>query len=485
MILFARTAAAQVYDVISVFNHNDGSGPSAALIQGTDGNLYGTTTYGGAKGLGTVFKIDLSGPTLTTLHTFASTDGANPTGRLIQGLDGDLYGTTVLGGANAAGTIFRMGTGGGHFTTIHSFVSTEGAYPYSGLIQGPDGFLYGTTYEGGANTAGMIYKIRPGGGGFTVLHNFAYADGAFPYAGLILGTDGKLYGTTVEGGADGVGTLYQMDTNGKTLTNIYHFDTTHGSDPYGGLIQATDGYLYGTTTFGGSYGVGTIFKVHTGGAGFVVLHYFGNGTGAQPYAGLLQGTDGNLYGTATYGGSLDLGTVFKFDIANDTAVVLHEFSGTEGSYSTAGLLQASNGNFYGVATSGGSGAAGVVFGIVQTCFTDVQPSDPFSAFICKITQDGIAAGCGGGKYCPDDPVTRAQMAVFLLRAEHGSSYTPPACTPPGTFADVPCPGGFAVDWVEQLSTEGVTAGCGGGNYCPDDASSRGQMAVFLVKTFGL
>jgi len=118
---------------------------------------------------------------------------------------------------------------------------------------------------------------------------------------------------------------------------------------------------------------------------------------------------------------------------------------------------------------------------LQVDFHDVPSADPFYTFVCAVGHDGITAGCGVGNYCPGDPVTRAQMAVFLLRGEHGSSYAPPACSPPGSFGDVPCPGGFAVDWIEQLSSEGITAGCGGGNYCPGDPVTRAQMAVFLLR----
>ncbi|MGH9364815.1 MAG: S-layer homology domain-containing protein [Thermoanaerobaculia bacterium] len=182
----------------------------------------------------------------------------------------------------------------------------------------------------------------------------------------------------------------------------------------------------------------------------------------------------------------EYGTIFKIDTNGTTLTTLHSFAGSDGAYPYAGLIQATDGNLYGTASGVGSGGWGVVFRI-SFCpsFNDVPPTDPYYTFICTIAQAGITSGCGGGNYCPDDPVTRAQMAVFLLRAEHGSSYTPPACTPPGTFGDVPCPGGFDVDWIEQLFAEGVTGGCGGGNYCPDNANTRAQMAVFLVVTFGL
>jgi hypothetical protein len=116
---------------------------------------------------------------------------------------------------------------------------------------------------------------------------------------------------------------------------------------------------------------------------------------------------------------------------------------------------------------------------VGASFGDVPTADPFYAFIETVLHNGVTAGCGAGVYCPPAPVTRAQMAVFLLKAEHGASYAPPACT--GVFADVPCPGGFAADWIEQLATEGITGGCGSGNYCPNDPVTRAQMAVFLLK----
>jgi uncharacterized repeat protein (TIGR03803 family) len=440
--LFGEAAVAQTYDVLTydvlkAFNTSDGANPYAALIQAADGNLYGTTSSG-SSGHGTIFKLDTTGTTFATLHSFAGSDGdgANPYAGLIQDTVGNLYGTTdELVDADyyppydvSSGTIFKLDTTGTTFTTLHSF-GLPVASPHAGLIQGTDGNLYGTTYQGGSNYAGTIFKIDTTGATFATLHSFAGSDGAFPWAGLIQGTDGNLYGTT-SGFTGNYGTIFKINTTGTTFTTLHSFAGSDGANPYASLIQGADGNLYGTTSDGGTSNYGTIFKIDTTGTTFATLHSFAGSDGANPYAGLIQGTGGNFYGTAQHGGPAGGGVVFKFGLG---------------------------------------------------CFFDVPPTDLFSPFICTVARDGITAGCGGDNYCPDSPITRAQMAVFLLKAEHGSSYTPPACK--GIFLDVECTPtpAFAVDWIEQLSTEGITGGCGGGDYCPTDPVTRAQMAVFLLR----
>ena len=243
----AITLPAQTFTTLHSFDGTDGAAPYAGLVQATDGNLYGTTTYYGANDVGTVFKITTSG-TLTTLHSFDNTDGASPYAGLVQATDGNLYGTTYEGGANGYGTVFKITTSG-TLTTLHSFDNTDGASPYAGLVQATDGNLYGTTYEGGANGYGTVFKITTSGT-LTTLHSFDYTDGASPYAGLIQATDGKLYGTTYEGGANVLnGTVFKITTSG-TLTTLHNFCSlsgcTDGASPYAGLVQATNGDLYGT-----------------------------------------------------------------------------------------------------------------------------------------------------------------------------------------------------------------------------------------------
>src|SRR3984957_20281827 len=240
----AGAASAQSLAVLHTFASEGAINPAAALIQATDGNFYGTTI----GGLGAVFKMTPGG-TLTILHEFTggTTDGANPYAGLIQGKDGNFYGTTGEGGTLGEGTVSTM-TPSGTVTLLHSFnSSTDGGYPQAGLIQGTDGNFYGTTEEGGpASFGGTVFKMTPGGT-LTILHAFTggTTDGAFPYAGLIQGTDGNFYGTTAGGGTANQGTVFKV-TPGGVLTILHAFtgETTDGAYPYATLIQATDGNFY-------------------------------------------------------------------------------------------------------------------------------------------------------------------------------------------------------------------------------------------------
>jgi uncharacterized repeat protein (TIGR03803 family) len=299
------------------------------LVQATDGNFYGTTAYGGASancylGCGTVFKITPLG-TLTTLHSFNGTDGEFPFAGLVQGTDGNLHGTTTAGGANGRGTVFSI-TSAGSLTTIYSFCAqsncTDGANPYGDLVQATKGNFYGTTSAGGANGQGTVFSITPGGF-LTTIYSFCAqsncTDGANPYGGLVQATNANLYGTTA-GGGNGGGTVFSI-TPGGSLTTIYSFcaliQCTDGFGPAAVLVQA-DGNFYGTTGDGGDAtncnpGCGTVFRV-TAGGGFTTLYAFDFTHGAYPW-GLVQATDGNFYGATEQGGAYGTGTVFKLGVA--------------------------------------------------------------------------------------------------------------------------------------------------------------------------
>ena len=366
--LFGPAAVAQTYDVLTYFHGVDVSS-RANLIRGADGRLYGTTPGGGSNGYGMIFKIDIDGATFTTLHSFSNSDGANPWGTLIQAADGDLYGTTSQGGANGFGTIFKIDINGATLTTLHSFAISDGSNPEAGLIQGADGELYGTTYRGGANGYGTAFKIDTSGATLTTLHSFLFSGGGFPTAGLIQGTDGKLYGTTQEGGASYWGTIFKLDTDGATFTTLHSFVMSDGAWPYASLIQGTDGNLYGTTYHGGipcsgDLACGTVFRIATDGTAFATLHQFAGPDGVFPYGGLIQGTDGELYGTASSGGNVaGIGTIFKVDTAGATLTTLHDFVGDDGAFPLAGLVPGTDGNLYGTTATGGANgnAGGTIF----------------------------------------------------------------------------------------------------------------------------
>ncbi|HXI85161.1 MAG TPA: choice-of-anchor tandem repeat GloVer-containing protein [Verrucomicrobiae bacterium] len=323
----------------------DGSTPYAGLVQLGDGNLYGTTAYGGTStncptGCGTIFRISPSG-VYTNLHSFVGspTDGANPADRPVQGSDGFLYGTTYYGGTSmnctsGCGTIFRISTSGG-YTNLHSFVGppADGASPYAELVQGSDGNLYGTTYAGGTSTncglpgCGTVFRISPSGG-YANLYSFGGfpTDGAAPYAGLVLGSDGNFYGTTSDGGTStncpgtfgipsGCGTVFRINPNGNE-TNLHSF-TSHpdGSHPLASLVQGSDGNFYGTTQGGGTNipFQGIVFRISPSGSETNLYSFAGfPNSGFDPFGRMVQASDGNFYGTTIYGGINKSGTVFRF-----------------------------------------------------------------------------------------------------------------------------------------------------------------------------
>jgi uncharacterized repeat protein (TIGR03803 family) len=352
-----RIDAARTLTTVHRFNQSDGAYPSGELTQGSDGSFYGTTKNGGAAGYGTVFKIDALGA-LTILHSFDSTSGAHPSGSLIQASNGSFYGTTVSGGAFGSGTIFKFDTAGA-VTTFHSFKYKDGGSASGGVIEGRDGSFYGTTSQGGALGAGSIFRIDPAGT-LTPLHGFGAVAPRNPQAGLIQAVDGSFLGTTSEGGTANRGTVFKVDAG--TLTILHSFASAEGASPRARLLQASDGSFYGTTDGGGaSSGYGTIFKIDAVGT-LTTLHRFNNSSGTNPSGGLIEGGDGSFYGTTFYGGATGLGTVFKIDAAG-TLTTLHNFNYVDGMWPSGGVIEGSDLSLYGVASSGGAHGCGTVFKI--------------------------------------------------------------------------------------------------------------------------
>jgi uncharacterized repeat protein (TIGR03803 family) len=330
---------AQSFHTLVNFDGTNGASPDLmSLVQGTDGRFYGTTIYGGANGVGTVFKMTAGG-VLTTLHSFDGTDGNYPNGTLVQATDGDFYGTTSYGGdsnscASGCGTVFKM-TAGGVLTTLHSFDSTDGRYPNGGLVQGGDGNFYGTTFNEGSHNdcaggrCGTVFKITPNGT-LTTLHDFVGSDGENPEAGLVQGSDGNFYGTTYGGGTYKFlyGTVFKI-TAGGTLTTLHSFVGTDGENPKAGLVQGSDGNFYGTTSYGGRHGGGAVFKMTADGA-LTTLHSFDGSDGDTPFGGLVQATNGLFYGTTSSGGARHDGTVFSVSVGLASFVETQPTSGKVG-----------------------------------------------------------------------------------------------------------------------------------------------------------
>jgi uncharacterized repeat protein (TIGR03803 family) len=357
-------STAQTFRTLVTFS-GSGQPYDSPLIQGTDGHFYGTTSS-----VGTVFKITPGG-TLTTLYTFCSqpkcADGRDPSGALVQGADGNFYGTTREGGTatgnqNAQGTVYKLSPQG-VLTSLYTFLGPEGGLPIGGLIQGADGDFYGTTdSDGGAGYQGTFFKISSAGA-LTTLYRFPV--GFAPASTLVLGSDGNFYGDTEDGSGtgcyegEGCGTAFKITPSGEftTLTTLQEPD----GNPQSGLTWGADGNLYGTAT---TPQVGAVFEVTTAGSLSTVYTFGLPSGGEKPIAGLVLGTDGNFYGTTSIGGiHRNSGTIFELT-PSGTLTTLHDFDGsTDGSYPVTTLMQSTNGIFYGMTSGGGANNLGTIFSI--------------------------------------------------------------------------------------------------------------------------
>jgi uncharacterized repeat protein (TIGR03803 family) len=372
----AISSPAQTFTTLASFNNSNGSNSQAPLVQGFDGNLYGTTDDGGLRKSGTVFKVTPAGK-LITVHYFCSrancADGGVPESGLVPANDGNLYGITSSGGTGCStcGTVFAL-TPTGTLFTMHSFNGSDGRNPL-GLTQADNGNFYGTTGGGGSGSGGTIFEMTPNGV-LTTLYNFEDFD--YPEAGLVEGSDTNFYGTTITYSNPGNGIIFKMTHDGG-VTVLYTFSGANGSWPVAALVQGSNGNFYGTTAQGGpvnsacvSTGCGTVFEITPEGT-LTTLHYFDGPDGLSPSGALVEGTDGNFYGTTSGGGpanascTFGCGTIFQITPTGNFTT-LHTFQGLDGEYPYIGLVQATDGNFYGTTYVGGSsracaGGCGTVF----------------------------------------------------------------------------------------------------------------------------
>jgi len=373
--LAASVSTAQTLTTLIQFDYTHGAFPQpTSLVEDVSGNFYGTTYSGGMYQLGTIFKLTASG-TLDMLNSFTGPNGVHPFAGLALGSDGTLYGTTLGFGFNtpdhyphefSGGNLFNV-TENGKLTTLYTFCygtsCINGSEPHGGLVQSQsDGNYYGTTSLGGAFNEGTIFKITPQGV-LTTLYNFCSqpgcADGARPFATLIQATDGNFYGTTYNGGASGSGAVFSVTPAG-VLTTLYSFcaqaGCVDGAHPYAGLVQGSDGNFYGTTYGGGISGKGTVFQITAAGVFTTLLTFEGGLQGSRPYATLARGSDNNFYGTTTTDGANQQGTIFEIT-PQGAFTALYQFCSesdcADGLNAKGGLMQGSDGNFYGTTQNGG------------------------------------------------------------------------------------------------------------------------------------
>jgi uncharacterized repeat protein (TIGR03803 family) len=400
------------------FNYSDGAEPSGGLILGSDGNYYGTCSTGGEFGLGSIFDVTPSGQMATVhsfsatntdgatptsallrttggfvgitdaggaqgggalyglvtgslfdLHDFAGTDGSAPACTVLQAADGNFYGTTAGGGLYGYGTVWSLGLDNAAFNSLHSFNSIDGAYPFSGLEQGPDTLLYGATSSGSGNY-GTLFNTSTSGS-FSSLYAFTGAEGAFPSGPLSQGSDGTIYGVTESGGYFDEGSFFVMPLGG-ILEPFYQFKGyPDGGQSASPLVPSFDGNFYGTASTGGLYGYGDVFEVSPNGYE-TDLHSFTINDGEYPLTAVTVDPDGNIYGTTSAGGANGYGTIYQLH-PNGSTTVLHNFSGPstseDGEYPSA-LTLGNDGNLYGVTAEGGASGDGTIF--------EATPSGQFS-----------------------------------------------------------------------------------------------------------
>jgi uncharacterized repeat protein (TIGR03803 family) len=507
---------AGVFSIVHEFTALEGVSPTGLTLAQDD------SLWGALSNPPQAFRLG-SSQEFIPLHAI---EGDFPLGALEEADNGYFYGATAAGGAggHGAGTLFRVDAAS-DYASLHTFSGNDGRFPSGAPVQAPDGNFYGMTQSGGAFNFGTIYRMSPEGRVHTI-HDFNAVDGSFGYGRLVLGADGNLYGVSQFGGDHAKGNVFRVDGSGN-VTNVHVFSGDDGSAPLSQLVQGVDGALYGATQTGGLFGGGVVFRVEPPPASAVWTVTPSSGPNFTPVT--VTGAGFN-FPEAQFGGA---------DATNETIVNQNAF--------TAVTPALSPGELYPLHVTNFDGTEAERADAWLADFLDVPQGDIFHAAVESVFRDGITPGCGGGLFCRDVAVTREWMAVFLLRGKHGSEYRPPACTgvfldvpcpsafanwieelfhegitggcapslfcpglnvtraqtavfllkaregsdhvPPacfGVFEDVACPGLFT-DWVEELYTEGITGGCSVSPllYCPTSSSSRGQMSVFLVKAFSL
>ena len=379
--LFTSTGRAQTFPVFGVYSLPGGprgANPRGAFVQARDGSFYATTYAGGANNTGTVFRYAADYSRFIPLHEFSAfgtannnADGGRPSAALTEGPDGALYGTTAEGGTAGDGTIFRV-TPDGQFTTLFSFDNNgarTGRNVVNPLLLGSDGSFYGTAYTGGTAGFGTVFRFTPGAS-FGVIANLAPGTGANPLGALVEGADGSLYGTTSASAANNAGTVFKVAKNGAGFTVLHVFgatdsttNTADGSRPYAGLALGPDGALYGTTNEGGTGGYGTVFRVTTDGGRFSVLHNFQlrDGNGRYPQAALIYSRNGTFYGTTSTGGTNGRGTVYRVAPDGQFATVANLDGGYSGDNVVANVIRTREGQLLGLTQAGGDTNQGVIF----------------------------------------------------------------------------------------------------------------------------
>jgi uncharacterized repeat protein (TIGR03803 family) len=335
----------------------------AGLVEDSHGNLFGTTLSGGASNDGTVFEVAAGSGTVTTVASFNGTDGSGPQGGLVIDQNGDLFGTTEHGGASGDGAVFEVVAGSNAITLLGSFDNDSGFSPLATMTIDGAGDLFGTTFQGGGNELGTVFEVKAGTGTRSIerIASFEDADGFSPRSGVVLDGHGNLFGATPSGGTNGDGTVYEIAANTDAIIPLASFSSATGADSFGGI--AVDGHdnVFGVTYTGGTASDGSIFEVPAASNNIETLASFNGSNGKIPECVPVLDSAGDLFGTTTQGGASSFGTVFELPAGSSTITDLHSFSGNDGSSPYAGPYLDSSGNLFGTTTGGLNATNGIVF----------------------------------------------------------------------------------------------------------------------------
>ncbi|MDR3519815.1 MAG: peptidoglycan-binding protein [Candidatus Pacebacteria bacterium] len=359
------------------------------LIQASNGNLYGMTQYGGANNVGVIFSYNPTSSTYTKIYDFgdggANLNGAQPLDSLIQASNGNLYGMTYQGGANNVGVVFSYNPTSSTYTKIYDFgdggANLNGDEPEGSLFQASNGNLYGMTQVGGVNNRGVIFSYNPTTSTYTKLYDFDFANGSSPVGTLIQASNGNLYGLTNAGGAGNAGVIFSYNPTSSTYTKLYDFSPMNSGAAYpsGSLIQASNGNLYGLTVAGGDNNDGAIFSYNPTTSTYTKLYggFNSSAIGARPFGSFFQASNGNLYGLTNAGGAGNAGVIFSYNSTSSIYTKIYDFISPSGAGPDGSILQASNGNLYGMTESGGANGDGVIFD-PDLSPTQITSFDPIS-----------------------------------------------------------------------------------------------------------
>jgi uncharacterized repeat protein (TIGR03803 family) len=361
--VLAGTSRAGDLQVIASFDGDNGAAPTSTVTLDAQGDIFGTANGGGSGNVGTVWEIAAGTNTITTLASFQGTNGSTPQSPTLDSA-GNLYGVTVGGGSANKGTVWEIAKGSSTITTLASFTGANGANPYGTVTVDSQGNVFGTTSIGGSNGSGTVWEIVKGSGTVTTLASFNNSNNtsAIPKGGVTVDAQGNLFGTTYNGGTGQIGTVWELPSGSHSIITLATFNGANGGLPQGAVTVASNGNIYGTAWALGPGGQGTVWELVKNTGTITVLGSFTNDTGGYPYGSVLVNSQGDVFGTAAYGGAGDSGTLWEIVKGSGTVTTLANFNtDLTGGIPEGGLTLNAQGDIVGTAQTGGTDGYGTVW----------------------------------------------------------------------------------------------------------------------------